>query len=584
MNKRMVRFRFVAASLAIIMTIVISACSSSNSNNSGNSNGATTPDGSSTPKAPKDAVTLQVFSMPSNTSGLQQGWWANILEEKVGVKLELQAAGDQGEQKLQALMAGGELPDIVVFKTSKQVSDAVRANMLINLDEHKDKLPNVFRNADKALQYYRDTASNGTGNAYSVTNAIGKAEIQGETSYGPYLRWDLYKKLGMPEINTLEDYLPLLKQMQELEPKTKDGQRVYAFSLWKDWDGSRMQQAQMTSVMNGIDTGDQLGGLPFLQVDVNSGETKSILDSDSEYVRALKFYYQANQMGLVDPDSLTQRFDTANQKMQQGRVLFGFWSWVTGGYDTPERTNADSFTGFRPVLIKDYKAFWASDNPIGNSWSFAISSSTKHLDAALKYLDFMYSTDGLQLLLNGPKGVTWDMNEKGEPYVTDQGWDIIDNQKELPGGGKISDGTAIVNSYGLSTATINPTTNAALSSAYWPSSQGRNPTKLMKDWQDTVGFKTTTEMLKANNTYTLAPLAVKLIPSLSDEMNVTVTKIGEVVKTNSWKAVFAKNDAEFDSYIAEMQKKADGLGIQELLDWANNAWKTAQEDAVKYKE
>ena len=64
----------------------------------------------------KGVVTLQVFSMPANKSGLMEGyWWTDILEEQVGVKLELLPSGDQGEQKLQALMASGELPDIVVF-------------------------------------------------------------------------------------------------------------------------------------------------------------------------------------------------------------------------------------------------------------------------------------------------------------------------------------------------------------------------------------------------------------------------------------------------------------------------------------
>jgi len=534
----------------------------------------------------KGVVTLQVFSMPANKSGLMEGyWWTDILEEQVGVKLELLPSGDQGEQKLQALMASGELPDIVVFKTKKQVEDAVRANMLVCLDDHLDKLPNVVKNASTALQFYRDTASAGTGKAYAIPNSVGPGEVGAEINWGPFLRWDLYKELGMPEIETLEDYLPLLKQMQQLEPKNEDGQNVYGFTMWKDWDSITMHQACQASCIYGIDTGDQLGGaLPFLQVDFNTNETKSILDPDSFYIRTLKFYFDANQMGLVDPDSLTQRFDTASQKVEQGRVLFAWWPWFAGNYNKPERVNADPPKGFRPVLPKDYKAFWWGDNPVGASWPFAIGSATEHLDACLRYVDFMYSTEGLMQLMNGPKGLTWDVDENGEPYITEEGWDFIENAKELPSGGLMGEGTSVVNSYGLSSAFISEEYNATIHYQYWPSSQGRNPTKLMEDWMNVTGYKTTSEMLKDKNMRTITPLAMRMPPPMDDDMQTIVGQIGDVVKTNSWLMVFAKDEAEFQAYYDEMVEKAEGLGIQKVLDWCNEAWKNALEEASKYTD
>jgi len=53
--------------------------------------------------------------------------------------------------------------------------------------------------------------------------------------------------------------------MQDLEPKNKDGQKVYGLSLWTDWDSIQMLLASQPSNLIGVDTGDQLGGsLPFL--------------------------------------------------------------------------------------------------------------------------------------------------------------------------------------------------------------------------------------------------------------------------------------------------------------------------------
>jgi putative aldouronate transport system substrate-binding protein len=529
-------------------------------------------------------VVLQVFSMPSNKSGLQESWWATVLKDQLNVQIELLPSGDQGEQKLQALMASGELPDIVVFKDKKQVEDAVRGNMLLCLDDHLDKLPNVVKNAPTALQYYRDSASAGSGKAYAIPNQVGPGEVGDEINWGPFLRWDLYKKLNMPVVNTLEDYLTLLKQMQDLEPTTADGQKVYGITMWKDWDNYTMHQAMQPSVLAGVDTGDQLGSaLPFLQLDFNTGETKSILDADSQYIRALKFYFKANQMGLVDPDSLTQRFDTALTKCDQGRVLFAWWPWFAGGYNKPENTNADPFKGFRPVLTADYKAFWWGDNKVGAAWPFAIGASTKYPDAALRYVDFMYSTDGLMTLMNGPKGVTWDVGSDGQPAYNDTGWGYIENQTELPGGGKLSEGTSVVNSFGLSGMFVSPELNAPLNGSFWPSSKGHNPTKLLTDWQTTTGYKSTSAMLWDKKMYTITPLAMRLVPSITDDMQTLSKQIGDVVKTESWKMVFAKDQAEFDSLLAGMVESAKGLGIDQVIAWDKEAWNTATQTADKYK-
>ena len=46
--------------------------------------------------AEEDIVTLQVFSMQSNTSGLQDNsYWAEILRRDLGIQIELMPAGDQ---------------------------------------------------------------------------------------------------------------------------------------------------------------------------------------------------------------------------------------------------------------------------------------------------------------------------------------------------------------------------------------------------------------------------------------------------------------------------------------------------------
>ena len=114
------------------------------------------------------------------------------------------------------------------------------------------------------------------------------------------LRWDLYKEIGYPEIHTLEDLLPILKQMQELEETSESGQKYMAFSLFSDWDSDIMHNAGALSALYGYDPQG------FALFNIVTGETQSMIADDSFYVRGLKFLFDANQLGLVDPESTTQ--------------------------------------------------------------------------------------------------------------------------------------------------------------------------------------------------------------------------------------------------------------------------------------
>ena len=57
--------------------------------------------------------------------------------------------------------------------------------------------------------------------------------------------------------------------------------------------------------------------LGFALGKVDGSEIQSVIDSDSMYVRALKFLFEANQKGLIDPESTTQNFDTLQTKFRK---------------------------------------------------------------------------------------------------------------------------------------------------------------------------------------------------------------------------------------------------------------------------
>lgn len=532
-----------------------------------------------TTAAPKEIVTLEALILPANNSGLIDGWLGEFLQIKVGVKIDMIAPGSHGEQKLQAYLASGELPDLIGFNDFKQVTDAIAGDLLINLDKHQDKLPNVVANAPMALKYARDKLSNGTGGVYAALTGIGPAEQFKDANYGPLMRWDLYKKLNSPKLKTLNDYVSLMKKMVDLEPKNKDGQKTYGITLWKDWDVNFMNQAIEPGRLMGIDAG--IGGTELVEYDYNTKKMTSILDNNSSYISSLKFYNAAYKMGVLDPDSITQTFDSARAKYASGRVMMGWPMWLGSGFNTDE--NKAAGIGFMPVAFEGEKSVIETTSSIGKNWSVGIGAKTKKLDACLALIDALYNIDYVMTMRNGgPQGILWEVGKDNLPYITNQGWDILNNDKELPGGGK--SWNDFFNILGVTGGVINPKFNVPINFNAWPASKGNKTSALEQDWQKAIGYKTQMDQLLAQNMYTYYPAWKDALVPTSDEISNIAAQIGAVVKPNSWAMVYARDKSEFDKLLKEMQDKAKTIGIDKVLAYDTKVIKDAQNLMPNYEK
>lgn len=571
--------RFLALLLAgTMLTGSLAGCGNGKSDSSTESaekSGAKTDESS----GDDEIVQLQMLSLPSNSSGVVEGWWAEEVKRQVGVSIELLPCGDQGDQKLQALMASGELPDIVCFKDYKQVENAVAGDMLLAYDDYKELLPDLYQNAEMPLKYAAEKLSCGKGKAYTVgTDAKLYMETRGDKE--PWLRYDLYKQLGSPKINSLYDYLDVLKQMQELEPTNEDGQKVYGLSIWKDWDRTFMCNAMFAGKFTGV---EMIEGTPA-EIDYNSEKpvVQSILDEDSLYLEFIDFLYQANQMGLLDPDSMTQRFDDAVSKMGAGRVLMGLGNWGVSDFATQERQ--EQGIGHMPVFINNSYTVTEGLQPVGRSWTVSVSKSCKNPEAAMRFINYMFSYDGAMLQRNGPKGVMWDVDEDGNPYVTEEGYEYMqDADKELPEGNTYLDGCPLT-WVGLNITTQNPDlNNTPIGNNFWEKKDfAPAETKLEETWQEDYDAVDSIDYLTKNDL--LKPFQFVAYPTLTDDMEQIASRIGDVVVTNSWKMAFAKDDAEYEALKEEMIEKAEGMGLDDFMKWYTDEYNKALNEASNYLE
>jgi putative aldouronate transport system substrate-binding protein len=509
-----------------------------------------------------DLVTLDVFSMVANTSGLQaNSYWTDILARDVGVEINLLVSGAERDQRLAMMMAAGSLPDVMVFYTYIQVADAIAANLLLPLDDRQDALQDAFTNFPTAIQYIRDHVSNNTGNVYVLPSRVQSEPIvYGSIDYGPYLRWDLYQAIGAPSLYTWEDLLPTLREMQDINPENEHGQPVYAISWWTDWDDSHMQSADDFAAYYG----HRLRS--FATINLETLEVTSIFEPDSLYRRWLHFMFTANQMGMLDPDTMTQRWDDYLDKGTAGRTLFSFWSWGFGGFSTPER--AEESIGFMPVFIEDTRMNRGTEAEyVGNTWVYGIGADTNNTEAALRFVNYMYSAEGNWDLRFGEQGVFWDLDENG-PFITEFGFQMqADPDLEFSNGGRPTHGVSVINSSGFADNMINPLYNASMNSSTWQRKDFAPPhTNLVLDWEAATGinFLNMIPDLRARGLIMEGPFAP--MAPISEADDATRRRVGDFVQVQSWLTVFANDEAEFDSLWNEMVDRAYGMGAQAVVD------------------
>ncbi|MCM1037754.1 MAG: extracellular solute-binding protein [Ruminococcus sp.] len=519
----------------------------------------------------KEPLTIDVFDSLANQQGIQSGWFAKIVQDKFNMKLNIIApnTAGNGNTMYETRTAAGELGDLIICDASSHLQELVTAGLVLDMREYIDN-KDIMR-YETAIRTLNDPLSETA--IYAIPSEISSKSYMepsesNEPIYGPYMRYDLYTAAGSPDMSTLEDLLPVLKRMQELSPLSESGQPVYAFSLFADWDGNMMNAAKQPACFYGY---EEYG---FVLYKVDGSDYQNILTDDSIYQRILKFYFDANQLGLIDPESPNQKYMDVYQKCADGAVLFSHWPWLgKSAYNTVEHTAAGK--GFMLVPINDLQVMLKGCHPIGDfSKVIAIGSGAEDPQRLADFIDWLYSPEGIYASCSqpvtgtaGPEGLTWEMTEKG-PFITEYGSRALSNENpEVPeewGGGTWNAGNSMLNFNGVS---LNDTAPNGYPYFYtlWDSYRQYSVTPLDRLWRTDMQAETSLDYLLAHDQYVVCPgITYRTAPD-SSEMATLRSQCSNVIVDYSWKMIFAKEETDFYALQKEMQNTALSLGYEQVL-------------------
>lgn len=522
-----------------------------------------------------EVVTIQYYGQSNNRQSTE-GFMNDYLEEAIGVRVEIIQSTNE---KTQALLASGNLPDVGNYLYNGSLDPAIRGGLLVNLAEHLDQLPNVTQNVPYTIPFSQEYYGDGEGGFYALSVSIGDANPSPSGTI--YIQWDVYEEIGRPEIQSFDDLIDVMVQMQAARPETPDGQKTYGLVAFSEWDTQQIYASIFYRAALGYDA--HAGG-SFMDYCYADQKLYPMLEKGSPYYEALKFLFKCNQAGVLDPDSITQTRSSANAKVQSGAAMVAGYGMSANLYNTGDNLNADAPKGYMPLIADFYHPLCNFQYEAGqSSVVISVSSETDKLDACLRFINLIYDYDACLTLYSGPQGEMWDVVD-GEFVFLDK-WNEMQNVGEITlESGEVLKNGAFWCAWGLNGANPHPDyagirLSIGNSDAVQEASQA---SKLRDMWTEATGYTSEKDAYEKTSMVTRATGFSRYMPAMDDDTRLIQTAIGEIVAAESWKMIVAADEAEFDALFENMCQQAEELGIDIIYEWGEEAVALAQSRAETY--
>lgn len=528
---------------------------------------------------PEETVTLDVFDQLANYSGEQIGWFGQIMLEKFNVKLNIIPDPDG---VYETRMESGNLGDIVIWgNDSDEYLQAIEKGMLYDWNEDdllSEYGPYIKENMPFALEKNAQI-SGGTTYGYGFDVAVDSSARQ-DVMYTWDLRWDLYKELGYPEMKNLDDVVSVLEQMKEICPTDDNGKTTYGVSLFNDWDGDMVMFVKSTaSAYYGY---DEFG---FGLYDPVDQKYYPCLEENGPYLTCLKFYNTLYQKGLLDPDSQTQKYDGMMEDYQNGTAFLNVFNFLGSALYNSESHAAEGKAMY-PCPPADAQPIVYGQNVYGGNRPWTIGAKTEYPELCMAIINWLATPEGRMTMEYGPKDVCWYYDENGKTCFTELGRAAkLDITTEMADGysGTFDDGGFKMNNTSWAIDAANPDSNGdTYNYKKWESFVTEPGSEIEADWREYTGCTTFDSRFDTVN-YRLAPGTMYSASPKSDELMVLWNQVATCIKDNSWKAIYANSDEEFDKIVADMISQAEEYGYATCVEFQENEAKlrAAAEDAVK---
>lgn len=512
MNRKLTRVKIMALVMAVAM--MLSACSTGSGGASSNISSKSKSTGNETTADKDKPITFDFFY---DASWVPTDSWSGIIPQEItketGVSLKVMKASDSNQLNL--LIASGDLPDLIYTGAGTGGSGDKLSNnqYCYSYNELISKYAPTFKPKQAYINIAKSFSSDS--NYYTILNYCSFDNDWKNAAIGCpgqaciYYREDMWKALGSPKMETLDDFAKVLGMVKQKYPKlipyAVDAPAWYFQSI-KSW----------------------MGISPLTDDGSYTYDTTS-----SNYLKFLKYANNFARNGYISADNYAINSESDSQQYAFGNKCFSF-CWYTG-VNNNETLNTNTkktdpnahWIALSPLKDSSGKLNQAVRTPMGWMGTF-VTKNCKDPSRAVRFIEFMFSQKGRALSMWGREGVDYTLDSKGVPQFS-QDWKNT-----------AKDSTEMAKKY-------NPWFYLGInevdeSYSYYSGGPQGELSAFDKYKQNTINKPA---------------IAVATPPSTSD-MGVIKTKLDNLEKSTEAKVIFSKNDSEFtenyNNYMKAMQQ------------------------------
>ncbi len=408
--------RIISSALAAIMTVTLLAGCGGQESAAGSgtaANGsASASQGSDSGTKPLEPITLTFFDKNTGDA-FGNDDVSKEITRRTGVSLEMQQPTGDAKEKLNLLLASGELPDIILMDRTGDVTNKyISTKSFIPLNDLIDKYGSDVKTmyGDMLTQTRSEDGKN-----YYLSNWYG---LDTDPVFGFLMRKNLLAEVA-PDVAeggkaiTTDEYIDILKKVREKHPQL-NGHNTIPVTMWtENWS------AQIGT----------LKGSWGMKTYYENNGTLQYEFKDPKFVDIIKFWNKLYTEGLLEKEWAVNKQQLWLQKLSAGYVfstMGAYWDLGEANKVLKQESEDNEFYSYKVVApgVDPTKTTLGPRSGLG--WdAIGITKSNKNPERTMQFMNFLASEEGQYLLMWGVEGQSWTM-ENGK-HVPKQ--EIVDGFK-----------------------------------------------------------------------------------------------------------------------------------------------------------
>lgn len=356
-------------------------------------------------KADTDPITLDWYVNYSWFSSMwDTGAFSQYMEEKTGVKVNFIVPSGSEAEKLNTMIAGGTLPDVITLEASDPaVVEMVQAGLLYPLNDLADKYDPYFYQvtSEQTMEWFAQE----DGKTYGYPNGSIAPDQHDEVHLDMYqsfnVKNDYYEAIGSPDMSTPEGFLNALQAAQ-------------------DTYGSQIEGFIPIALHGFTDTGNySLDSYLLDYLGVPKTIDGKLYDrrEDEGYQEWLRTFRKANEMGLIAANVFTDGREQVEEEIAQNRVFALLYQNCDFMPEQEALWKEDPSTAFVAIQGPSCGNDPVLEGSSINGWTVTcITKNCEDPERAIQFLSYLLSEEGSRDSYFGEVGKFCELDENGDPY------------------------------------------------------------------------------------------------------------------------------------------------------------------------